>query len=71
MTYWIRYFRAGRDDAGVLIIPTEEDFAAHKARLEASGYVVHVVLDPVASSRPDVLPHKRRATIADPPEAHV
>ena len=51
MTYWIRYFRVGRD-AGVLIIPRKEDFAAHKARLEASGYTV---LDPVLLDDPVAL----------------
>jgi hypothetical protein len=50
MTYSMRYFRVGRADAGVVMIPRKEDFAAHKARLEASGYtgLDPGLLDPVA-----------------------
>jgi len=41
MTCSIRYYRPGlREDAGLLIIANESEFAAYKARLEASGYVV-------------------------------
>jgi hypothetical protein len=41
MTRSIRYYRPGlREDAGLLIIAKETEFAAYKARLEASGYVV-------------------------------
>ena len=41
MTYSIRYFRPEkREDAGLLIIANESEFAIHKARLEASGFVV-------------------------------
>ena len=41
MTCSIRYYRRGRrEDAGLLIIAKETEFAAYKARLEASGYVV-------------------------------
>jgi hypothetical protein len=41
MTYSIRYHRPGkREDAGLLIIANESEFAIYKARLEASGYVV-------------------------------
>ena len=40
MTYSIRYRRPGlSEDAGLIIIKKSE-FAAYKARLEASGYVV-------------------------------
>jgi hypothetical protein len=40
MSRSIRYFRQGKDGyAGVLMIP-EMEVATHKARLEASGYVV-------------------------------
>jgi hypothetical protein len=41
MTCSIRYYRPGpREDAGLLIIANESEFAVYKARLEASGYVV-------------------------------
>ncbi len=41
MTCSIRYHRPGkREDAGLLIIANESEFALYKARLEASGYVV-------------------------------
>ncbi len=41
MSYSIRYHRPGkREDAGLLIIANESEFATYKARLEASGYVV-------------------------------
>jgi hypothetical protein len=41
MTCSIRYCRRGRrEDSGLLIIARETEFAAYKARLEASGYVV-------------------------------
>jgi len=41
MTCSIRYHRPGlREDAGLLIIANESEFAVYKARLEASGYVV-------------------------------
>ena len=53
MSCSIRYFRPGeREDAGLLIIANESEFAAYKARLEASGYVV---LDAPATPRPAVL----------------
>jgi len=40
MTCSIRYFRPGRRDDAGLIIAKKTEFAAYKARLEASGYVV-------------------------------
>ena len=41
MTCSIHYHRPGkREDAGLLIIANESEFALYKARLEASGYVV-------------------------------
>jgi len=41
MTCSIRYHRPGkREDAGLLIIANESEFAIYKARLEASGYIV-------------------------------
>ena len=41
MTCSIRYHRPGRrEDAGLLIIANESEYAIYKARLEASGYVV-------------------------------
>jgi hypothetical protein len=40
MTCSIRYYRPGRrEDAGLLIVKRSE-FAAYKARLESSGYVL-------------------------------
>jgi len=40
MTCSIRYYRPGRrEDAGLLIVKKAE-FAAYKARLESSGYVL-------------------------------
>jgi len=40
MTCSIRYYRPGRRDDAGLIIAKKAEFAAYKARLEASGYVV-------------------------------
>ena len=40
MTCSVRYYRPGRHAAGLVIIANESEFAAYKARLEASGYVV-------------------------------
>ena len=41
MTCSIRYHRPGkREDAGLLILANEDEYAAYKARLEASGYIV-------------------------------
>lgn len=40
MTCSIRYFRPGRREDAGLIIAKKTEFAAYKARLEASGYVV-------------------------------
>jgi len=41
MTCSIRYFRQGRrEEAGLLIIAKETEFADYRARLEASGYIV-------------------------------
>jgi hypothetical protein len=41
MTCSIRYYRLGRpEDAGLLIIATESDRAAHVSRLKVLGYVV-------------------------------
>jgi len=40
MTCWIRYYRPGRREDAGLIIAKKAEFAAYKARLEASGYVV-------------------------------
>ena len=52
MTCSIRYYRPGlREDAGLLIIAKESEFAAYKARLEAAGYVV---LSNVAAPLPTI-----------------
>lgn len=41
MSCSIRYYRPGPPkDVGFLIIANESELAVHKARLEASGYVV-------------------------------
>jgi hypothetical protein len=41
MSCSIRYHRPGKPDhAGFLIVANESEFPAHKARLEALGYVV-------------------------------
>jgi len=40
MTCSIRYYRPGRREDAGLIIAKKAEFAAYKARLEASGYVV-------------------------------
>ena len=45
MTYTIRYRRPGRnEEASLLMIPRQCDFAPHKARLEAQGYEVLDIL---------------------------
>ncbi len=37
----IRYHRLGkREDAGLLILANESEYAAYKERLEASGYIL-------------------------------
>jgi hypothetical protein len=46
MTCSIRYHRPGRREDAGLLIAKKTEFAAYKARLEASGYVV--LDDPVA-----------------------
>jgi hypothetical protein len=40
MTCSIRYYRPGRREEAGLLIVKKAEFAAYKARLEASGYVV-------------------------------
>ena len=40
MTCSIRYYRPGRREDAGLLIAKKTEFAAYKARLEASGYVV-------------------------------
>ncbi len=41
MTCSIRYYRPGkREDAGLLILANDSEYAAYKARLEASGYIL-------------------------------
>ena len=40
MTCSIRYYRPGRREDAGLIIAKKTEFAAYKARLESSGYVV-------------------------------
>ena len=40
MTCTIRYYRPGLPDDSGLLIAKKTEFAAYKARLEASGYVV-------------------------------
>jgi len=40
MTCSIRYYRPGRREEAGLLIVKKAEFAAYKARLEASGYIV-------------------------------
>jgi hypothetical protein len=55
MTCSIRYYRPGRREDAGLIIAKKAEFAAYKARLEASGYVV---LDDPAIPLLEILPGK-------------